>query len=354
MKLFFLQQFIYGLFLPLHFLFAASGEGSFHYVSAHKKFSIQKESGVKIIKMGSQCFYQRAIKPFPHCKFIKNSFQKIIVDSVITFRIFEKLQLKHLVVGVNGLQYLSTKENKLELSSKSSLELLKKFRMDALFTSSLDTIDVQKIKLLDALNVTVIKIPDVEEDNFMDRLEWIIFYASFFDLEERAIELFNAEKERYLKIKNECRGLGPLLIGSINFGKWSSLQEKSPLRSLFRDAGAQLICAKEKTSFTSFSLESIYIEFKNQRVSQKLLAENVLWFPLTKWKIRENIQEKVYYEKLGIPFDHIQILNTGKRNDKNSDSFWENGILNPSELLQELCSLKNLEQKRELKWFHLL
>jgi iron complex transport system substrate-binding protein len=240
-------------------------------------------------------------------------------------------------------------ENIQELSFKFNPEDLLKLKSDLImgYSSNLSTPNQQHI--FHTLKIPVVINNDFEEKTPLARAEWLIFTASFFNEEEKAIGLFKQIEKDYLLIKKQNQNLkkAEVLVGDIQAGFWVTCGGESDLAQLITDAGGELAFSKASSNTQNISLEEVY---------QKKNSYDV-WLPNNMWESEKEKSEalardpRYKFIKASRIFNNNLILNKYKSSD-----YWETALQRPDLLLKDLSALfhPDIYKKHTLQWYRQL
>ncbi len=240
-------------------------------------------------------------------------------------------------------------QNIQELSFKFNPEDLLKLNSDLImgYTSNLST--PGQMHIFHTLKIPVVMNKDFEEKTPLARAEWLVFIASFFNEEEKAVDLFKQIEKDYLLLKQKNQSLekAKVLVGDIQAGFWVTCGGESDLAQLISDAGGALAFSKSSPSTQYISLEEIY----QNKSSYKI------WLPNNMWESEKEKREalardpRYKFVKVDQTFNNNLALNKYKSSD-----YWETALQRPDLLLRDLSALFHPEVYKEhkLRWYRKL
>jgi len=118
---------------------------------------------------------------------------------------------------------------------------------------------------LQEAGLTLINDAGYLENSPLGRAEWLVFFSTFFDKEDRAIEIFKEIESRYNSIRETVKGKEPrptVLTGTLFEGTWHIPAGDSYMARLFADAGADYAYKnKEGTGSLSLDFETVFNDF---------------------------------------------------------------------------------------------
>ncbi len=234
-----------------------------------------------------------------------------------------------------------------ELSYNFNPEELLSLKLDLVmgYESNL-TYEKQK-NLFNSLRIPLVINKDFEEKSPLARAEWLIFIASFYNLEPDAIEEFRAIEKSYLQIKsqNQLSKFRPtVIVGDIQNGYWMTCGGQSDLGQMISDAGAILVLNRDSSQTQKIDLEEL----------SQLKKGIDFWLPQNLWTSKAEMEQvmanKSHYQliKTKQTFNNNNVLNRWKFN-----AYWEEGMQRPDLVLKDLSAIFHPELHRNynLKWY---
>ncbi|TAF33308.1 MAG: hypothetical protein EAZ57_06395 [Cytophagales bacterium] len=280
---------------------------------------------------------------------------KTVLLSTIIVAWFDMLEQEKCIVGFSGSNYLYNPKLKIavqntqikEISSANgsglNKELLLSLQPEAIFTFY-DPSNESTQAILDILKLPVIYTSEQMEASPLAQAEWLVFIASFFNQEDKAIGLFNKIENNYLAIKKRVRTQNSKTVFcNIPYKDvWYTPSGKSFPAQLIQDAGGDY-CFKDLTGRPSvpLSLENVLVKGLN---ADLWLVNSSLHH--TKQQLRA---EQEVFQKLKV-YRTNQMYNPTKRINGNGNDFFETGITSPDLVLQDLVNI--IEGRTDSLYFY--
>lgn len=316
-----------------------------------KHFEINYYKNYKIIKVDSRKYILSSnnvdcdTDELP----IKTPVVKVVMTSTTYLPALLMLNQEKTLIGFQNKKYIVSKKFDLEkikeISYKFNAEDLLAFKADLIMGYEANLLNGQQEKVFKKLNIPIVINKDFEEATPLGRAEWIVFIGSFFDQDQKAIEMFESIKNAYLKLKkeNESRTYKTkVIVGDIQNGFWVTCGGKSDLAQMIRDAGGVLGHDRPSSSTQNISLEEI----------SKDATKYDVWLPQNNWKTLEDKKDKRY----GLITAKKIFNNNLITNDSMANDYWETGMQRPDLLLMDLSMIFHLDdyKKQNLHWYHQL
>lgn len=323
-------------------------------------FSIDYYNGFKIVHVDGDAYLLSASLSGSKIKCrgdyqasIKTPVMKTAFMSTTYLPTLEILNKEGTLKAFQGKQYIVSKafdKNKIkELSYKFNPEDLITLKADLIMGHTSNLSDSKQKGLLRNLGLPVVINKDFEETNPLARAEWIVFNSSFFDMEEKAVNVFNEIERNYLELKKENEKLNKtsVLVGSIENGFWVTCGGVSDLAQLIRDAGGALAFANNSKETQRVSLEELLKDKKHYKV----------WLSHNSWKSEYERIEMMKKDQRYKYIDADVIYNNNLiSNDNGATDFWEMALQRPDWLLKDLSAILHEEKfpGHKLKWYRRL
>ncbi len=173
------------------------------------------------------------------------------------------------------------------------------------------------------------------EEHPLARAEWIKFVAAFLDKEKSADSLFKITERNYnaLRSLTDTMKYKPTVLTEIKYADaWYVPGGKSFMAHLLKDAGSTYLWKDDKrTGSLPLTFEEVYAKAGNADYWVNLFININSKKDLTAFDER--------YE-LFSAFKNNKIYNNNNfANSKGYSIYWESGVVNPDELLQDLISV---------------
>ncbi|MFW5889876.1 MAG: ABC transporter substrate-binding protein [Marinilabiliaceae bacterium] len=184
---------------------------------------------------------------------------------------------------------------------------------------------------LEEAGLTLINDAGYLESSPLGRAEWFVFFSTFFDREERAIELFKKLESRYNRIRETVKDKESrpnVLSGTLFEGTWHLPAGDSYMARLFADAGADYAYKdKEGTGSLSLDFETVFNDFHDSDY-WVLTVNHPGTFTSSDLKEMDERYSDFY------AFENGQVLVSNTRHSL----FFERGIIEPDVVLKDLAA----------------
>ncbi len=279
--------------------------------------------------------------------------KKVVMMSTTYLPSLELLNVQKSLVAFQGKQYIVNKSFDLnsikEVSYKFNPEDLLSLKADLIMGYDANLSGANQKKTFKSLNLPVVLNKDFEETNPLARAEWLIFISSFYNQEEKAIEIFKQITSDYKKLKNEISALKKtkVIVGDIQSGFWITCGGKSDLAQLITDAGGILAFSRPSPNTQKVSLEEVA---QSKNIYDVWLTHN-LWESSTAMKNAVAHDSRYKFINAREVYNNNLIMNKSKSSD-----YWETAMQRPDLLLKDLSAILHPESFRgyNLHWYRKL
>lgn len=270
--------------------------------------------------------------------------KKVVCMSSSHIAAISALGAESVICAVSGSEYLSNKVVNNMISSgqirdigfEASLnyELLISLQPDVIFTYGISGHDNTYIEKLKKLGLRVVVLSDYLEAHPLGKMEYLRLFGHLLNLSERADSIFNARERRYEELCHVVKEANPerkkVLLNTPWKDVWYIPGKESNFSRLLSDAGGDIVGSKEGINSFPYSAEEIFLLAKdadfwlntgNISTLQQLTDDNPIFTKLA-----------VY--KQGRIFNNIK-----RRNLKGGNDFWENGVIEPHLILEDLIRI---------------
>jgi iron complex transport system substrate-binding protein len=324
---------------------------SFHPKYAHH-FFIDYYVNFKVIHVDVEKYY--LITGQIDCTFkgvtIKTPVKHVAMMSTTYLPALELLNMEKSLNAFQGKDYIVSKKFDLgklqEISYKFNPEDLLKLNSDLIMGYSSNLSTPHQKKILESLNLPVVINKDFEETRPLARAEWLIFISSFYNSEEKAINIFSTIENQYVNLTRENTKLSKsqVIVGDIQGGVWVTCGGTSDLAQLIIDAGGELAFAVQSPQTQRISLEKIALAKKYYDI----------WLTHNMWDSKEEkkraVQKDSRYNFINAKeaFNNNKITNSHKYSD-----YWEMGLQRPDLLLKDLTAIFHPEilKSYDIHWY---
>ncbi len=212
-----------------------------------------------------------------------------------------------------------------------NLELLVNIHPDAIF-ESVSSMSGRNAGQLENLALRTIAIPAHFETHPLGRLEWIKFFALFFDKQQYADSIFTAIESSYLhtsQLTQSATHKPTVVAGYFSKGVWVAPGGKSYFAQLLKDAGADYIWKDDSTS------GNIKLNYE-QLLSKGLGADYFINIQMI-FKEREQVlNEMPEIRSFKSISNNNFYMNNAMVNAFGKNNYWEQGFVEPQVILKDL------------------
>jgi iron complex transport system substrate-binding protein len=297
--------------------------------------------------------------------FKKNSFyievpvQRVACLSSIYAAMMTRLNLDEKIVAIDNIDYYNnpdilrkTEEGKIKELAKGpemNVEQTLILKPDLVLTFGMGYPEKDVNPKILSSGVPVAISLDHLEETPLARAEWIKFIAAFFGQERQADSLFRMTEQRYnnLRALTDTVSIKPTVLTEIKYGEaWYVPGGKSFMAHFIKDAGGDYIWKDEnRAGSVPLSFEAVYAKAKDAEYWVNLFINLNTKKELLSYDERYNMFKAF---KLGNLYNNNKIANS-----KGYSDYWENGISNPDELLQDLIKIfhPHLLPQHQLKYY---
>jgi len=257
--------------------------------------------------------------------------------------IFSELAIENQIKFIDQIQYVYNPKVRAAFENKSLSEIgegdllnVEKIILNqpvSIFTSGWEQVNPNYQKIIDQ-NIPVAYSLDWQEKTPLARAEWIKFVAAFYNLEEKATEIFEQIEKKYLELKalaQSSESKQSILHGASWSGTWYIAGGQSFMAQFYKDINANYLWSNDSsTASLPLSFEAVYLKAKDADV----------WFaPTQSASLAEFMNDDPRFLefkaiKSGQVYSYM-ILKEGEQ----AKEFWETGIVNPQWVLEDLIAI---------------
>ncbi|MBN1132966.1 MAG: ABC transporter substrate-binding protein [Bacteroidales bacterium] len=277
--------------------------------------------------------------------FIKTPVQKVATFSTTHIAFIDTLDGVGSVTGVSGADYVFN--GKLRDSIKAGLvrdigydqninfELIVKLNPDVLFLFGVERTISGTISKLHDLGIVTVMCGDYLETHPLGKAEWIKFFGEFYDLRERAGNIFAGIDSSYSTIAEHARKVvqqSPDILSGLPWkDAWHLPGGQSYAARLIHDAGGNYLWSdNDSDEAFPLDLESVFIRAMDADI----------WINPGDARNLEDLtafEERFRYLPV---FNNAQVYNNDQRiNDYGGNDYWESGALRPDLILADLFAI---------------
>ncbi len=289
---------------------------------------------------------------------IDNSVQRVVTMSSSNLAMFDALSQIDRVVGVSGLDYISsqgvhTRAAEGELfdvgyDSNLNFELLSMLRTDLIMLYSVSGAKGGETAKFDELGITYTYIGDYTEEHPLGKAEWIVVMGELCGERELAQSIFAGVVERYETLKSRAMSVQSrpkVMLNTPYKDVWYLPSMDSYMVRLIEDAGGEL-CYQDNNSGMSqpISVEKAY----------SLVSECDYW--LNTGSATNSLED---LRRSNPTFSNMAVVkrgdvynNSARRQLNGGSDFWESGVVNPDLILRDLISILHSELVDEELYYY--
>lgn len=337
-----------------------------------KRFSIANTANSKVLflygKKDSQdttaCFVLYKGKEAPELNFKNTYVIKVPVNNIacmssVYVAMLHKLQCKDKIIAIESADYYNDnfiveqvaagKIKELSKGPEINVEQTLLLKPGLLFTYGMGNPATDINEKIIKSKIPVAVSLDHLEEHPLARAEWIKFLAAFFDKQQLADSLFKTTESNYnlLKAVTDTIKRKPSVLTEIKYADaWYVPGGKSFMAHLLKDAGSNYVWSDDsKSGSLPLTFEEVYTKagsadywvnlFININSKKELLAFDERYALFNAYK-----QDKLYN-------------NNAIANKNGYSDYWEEGMVNPDELLKDLIKIfhPQLLQQHQLKYY---
>jgi iron complex transport system substrate-binding protein len=232
-------------------------------------------------------------------------------------------------------------------SRAATAERLAGLKARAMFVSDFEGEAAASDETFARLGVAVVRTAEFAEEHPLGRLEWIKFFAAFFDEDEKAALKFAAQAEAYERLAAELRSVEKkptVMVNAPYRGVWHVPGGKTYLARLIADAGGRYLWADvDSTASLPLQFEAVLAK----------AADADVWLHPGLWKSRAEAVAEDDRNRHFRPWKEGRLFNNNLRvSPDGALAYWEEGLARPEELLRDLAVVFHPERsgKAELLW----
>lgn len=187
---------------------------------------------------------------------------------------------------------------------------------------------------LEHLGIHRIYVSEYLEDSPMAQAEWLLFFAAFLNKEAEAKIIFNSIDQRYKALKSKASTYSdkPYVMCNLPFkGNWYIPGGNSLAAQFIKDAGANYVFQDNKeTGGVNVSYEKAF-----------MMAMKADYFiHVNNCKNKKELEASYTAINALKAYKNNHIYNNNNRiNSAKANDFWENGIVEPDVILQDLMNI---------------
>jgi iron complex transport system substrate-binding protein len=222
---------------------------------------------------------------------------------------------------------------------------------DVLFASDFSEDAPAKADVLRRLGVQVVSAAEFSEEHPLGRAEWIRFFAAFFNEDEKAARLFQAQVDEYKRLSALAAKVShrPTVMLNAPFGgSWHVPAGRSHAALLIEAAGGKYLWDDVQSS------KSLSLQF--EAVLAKA-ADADYWLNPGQWSSLEAMSKEDDRYRRFAPFRNGRVYNNDlKKSPDGGVDYWETGVNHPERVLADLIAIFHPEllPNHKMNWYRKL
>ena len=210
-------------------------------------------------------------------------------------------------------------------------EKLASSKPDVVFIYSVGKENMPYVEKIKSLGIPIFYIAEFMEDSPLGRAEWIKFFGFFFQKSMIADSIFQEIENQYDSIKQIAQSLQihPTVFLNIPYqGIWYMPEGNAYMANLIKDAGGNYLYQKTRgNQILKFDFEKALTDAINADI----------WLNPGLIKTKKELYENDQRYSLFKAYKNSAIFNqTLRMNPMGGNDFWENGVVNPHLILEDL------------------
>ncbi len=289
---------------------------------------------------------------------IKTPLRRVICMSTGHIAYLNLLEELNSIIAVSGGRYINNNQINKKINSgqivdigyESSLnfEMIMALKPDMIFAYGISGENNSYIDKLRQMGIPVLVLGDFSENHPLGKLEYIKLFGALFEKKELADSIFNAKKTVYNSIREnvlKVKSRPKVMLNAPWKETWYVPGDESYMTKLISDAGAEVLGVKQNSSKSgSSSIEEVY----------KLSFGADFWLNPNSYKSIKTLTDAVPL------FKNINAVNSGnvfnnikKITPSGGSDFWENGVVEPEVILEDLVKIFHPEllPNHELQYY---
>jgi iron complex transport system substrate-binding protein len=236
----------------------------------------------------------------------------------------------------------------------ASQERIAALNCEVLFASDFSEDAPARADVLRRLGVQVVMAADFSEEHPLGRAEWIRFFATFFDEDEKAERLFRAQVDEYRRLANMAATTvkrPTVLLNAPYRGVWHVPTGRSMMAKVLKDAGADYLWAG-----TGSGEEPLQYALQFEAVLAKA-ADADYWLNPGQWTSLAEAKGEDERYALFAAFRRGAVYNCDlKKSPEGGTDYWETGVNHPERVLADLVAIfhPDLVPGHRMNWYRKL
>ncbi len=321
--------------------------------SQAKRFTILKSSDFTVLqlndadnKISSEFVLYQSIKPNYHSNafYIKTPIKRIVSLSSIYTTMLLNLGTENKIIAIDNVNYYNQKniiqktlQGQIHEVSKSQVlntEKILSLSPDLVLSFGMGNQLSETELKLQKVNIPVVTSLDHLEESPLARAEWIKFFGYLTNTETKADSIYNHIESNYKRLKSltKNKNIKPRVMTEIKYGDtWFVPSGNSYVANLIDDAGGNYYYHENKqTGSTPLNFEKVY----------EMAKDCDVWINLYSVNTKKELLSYDERYKLFNAYKNDRLYNNNKiQNELGYSNFWEEGILRPDLILEDLIKI---------------
>jgi iron complex transport system substrate-binding protein len=321
-----------------------------HYFKDHKEilyFSAAGKTTTRYIVPTSKKYLSRNISDSKEAVLLPVNPQRVVTTSSTYIAVLQALQLLDRLKGVNEAPFICNQNIQRKLKQGEivnlggdgffDIEKLLHIQADLMLQSAYETEGSVIQQQIRQSNIPCVLIRDYDEQHPLARAEWMIYIAAFFNEEKKAMALFQASAQEYIRLRNEldsCKLKRPVVICNLPWNDvWYMPGKDAYMTRLIRDAGASHPWEQEeRNNSLNISLNYEQVFLKGQHAAFWLHPNSAI----SLGEVSRSLPQAVHFTA----FANGKVYNNNRiRTMAGGNDFWESGVIFPHLILKDLMAL---------------
>ena len=225
-----------------------------------------------------------------------------------------------------------------------NMEQMMVLQPDLVIGSGWDKLSADYEKMIQ-LKMTPLLMYDWKEQHPLGKAEWMVLLASFFNVEERAISIFEEIKNKYNEQKESLKfDKQPVVFnGSEYQGIWYSAGGKSYMAQLIADASGNYLMKQDSSS------GSLMLDF--EVLMSKASKADIWMYTGASSEDRLGLFNSPKYQSLAAIRTHRVYSYHKRLNEFGANDYWETASFRPDIVLEDLNKIFHSSEPKGMYYF---
>jgi iron complex transport system substrate-binding protein len=269
--------------------------------------------------------------------------KKVVCMSTTHIAYISELKEAGSVKGLSGTKYVYNADLQKQIESGETEEIgasgnlnserIIEFQPDVLFAYAIQPSELRPLRQLEELGIPVVLVGDYLEQSPLGKLEWLRFFAAFYDKVPRADSLIDKRATVYQKLRQQIPKAKepPSVLTNIPWqGVWWVPGGDSYLAALIEDAGGNYLFSDYKgTESHPVDIEQVFHRSENADI----------WIHTGNLNTCESVMASDRRLSMFHELEDIRIYNNNKRRSGPGNDFYESAVVHPEKVLADLRAI---------------